>query len=69
MQDALKQVEGLQTREEPFRNEREAYLKSKEERRKVFESEIRRKSDELDEYYAKKTRESIYENLVGYSFS
>ncbi|KAG2196320.1 hypothetical protein INT47_009315, partial [Mucor saturninus] len=60
LNSALKQVESVQVKEEPFRAEREAYLKSKEERRKVLESEIRRESDKIDEYYAKKTRESIY---------
>lgn len=50
---------------EPFQSEREAYLIAREERKKAIENEIRRESDKIDEYYAKKTRDSIYQNLVG----
>ena len=49
----------------PFELEKQAYLKQQQERKKRLELEIRRESDILDENYAKKTRESIYRNLVG----
>ncbi|KAI9249303.1 hypothetical protein BY458DRAFT_559949 [Sporodiniella umbellata] len=44
---------------------RAAYLAEKELREKALMEELRKKSDQLDEYYTKKTRESIYKNLVG----
>ncbi|KAI8636686.1 hypothetical protein BD408DRAFT_425776 [Parasitella parasitica] len=49
----------------PFEAEKQAYLKLLQERKKKLEQDIRRESDILDENYAKKTRESIYRNLVG----
>lgn len=49
----------------PFQAEREAYLTAREVRKKTLENEMRRESDKMDEYYAKKTRDSIYQNLVG----
>lgn len=63
----LEAVEQIQTKKMavPFQPEREAYIVSKEERKKAIENEIRRESDKIDEYYAKKTRDSIYQNLVG----
>ncbi|KAG1456282.1 hypothetical protein G6F56_006866 [Rhizopus delemar] len=43
----------------------QAYLAEKQLRKKKMMDELRRESDRLDEHYAKKTRESIYKNLVG----
>ncbi|OAC99640.1 hypothetical protein MUCCIDRAFT_114839 [Mucor lusitanicus CBS 277.49] len=49
----------------PFESEKEAFLKQQQDRKKALEQDIRREADLLDETYAKKTRESIYRNLVG----
>jgi hypothetical protein len=49
----------------PFEQERKAFLQSLADRKKKIENEITRESDKIDEYYAKKTRDSIYRNLVG----
>ncbi|KAI7902269.1 uncharacterized protein BX663DRAFT_512314 [Cokeromyces recurvatus] len=67
LQNLLQTVEACQNqkRNSPFYKEKEAYLKKKEERRKQLEKEIRKESDKLEEFYAKKTRESIYNNIVG----
>ncbi|KAI8091485.1 uncharacterized protein B0P05DRAFT_267346 [Gilbertella persicaria] len=44
---------------------RQAFLTQQTERKRQIEAQITRESDKIDEYYAKKTRESIYRNLVG----
>lgn len=62
--DAVKETQNKHIKI-PFELEKQAYLKQQQERKKRLELEIRRESDILDENYAKKTRESIYRNLVG----
>lgn len=62
--DAVKETQNKH-KNIPFELEKQAYLKQQQERKKKLELEIRRESDILDENYAKKTRESIYRNLVG----
>ncbi|KAI7876022.1 hypothetical protein K492DRAFT_210603 [Lichtheimia hyalospora FSU 10163] len=49
----------------PFATEREKYLKTLQEDRKKFERELQRQKDKIEEYYAKRTRESTLSNLVG----
>lgn len=54
-----------QERKLPFADEKEAYLKEKQERLLKLDNELRNETDKIEEYYTKKTRESIYRNLVG----
>lgn len=49
----------------PFAAEREEYLKKIQEDRQKFERELQRQRDKIEEYYAKRTRESTLSNLVG----
>lgn len=49
----------------PFEQERRSYLAELDERKRKLALEMTRESDKLDEFYTKKTRESIYRNLVG----
>ncbi|CDH55794.1 predicted protein [Lichtheimia corymbifera JMRC:FSU:9682] len=49
----------------PFAAEREEYLKKIQEDRHKFERELQRQRDKIEEYYAKRTRESTLSNLVG----
>ncbi|EPB87513.1 hypothetical protein HMPREF1544_05707 [Mucor circinelloides 1006PhL] len=62
--DAVKETQSRRNNI-PFESEKEAFLKQQQERKKKLEQDIRREADLLDETYAKKTRESIYRNLVG----
>ncbi|KAL9545416.1 hypothetical protein MBANPS3_007155 [Mucor bainieri] len=62
--DAVKETQARHS-SIPFASEKEAFLKQQQDRKKKLEQEIRREADLLDETYAKKTRESIYRNLVG----
>ncbi|CAO3654657.1 unnamed protein product [Mucor fragilis] len=62
--DAVKEAQNRHSNI-PFESEKEAFLKQQQDRRKKLEQDIRREADILDETYAKKTRESIYRNLVG----
>ncbi|KAI8369755.1 hypothetical protein BD560DRAFT_490031 [Blakeslea trispora] len=45
--------------------DKQAYLEQQQERRKQMEAELLKESDRLEEFYAKKTRDSIYHHLVG----
>lgn len=63
LQQLLQRIETEPTTS--FEQERKAYLTSLQERKKSIEKEIQRESDTMDEYYAKKTRDSIYRHLVG----
>lgn len=49
----------------PFAAEREEYSKKLQEDRHKFERELQRQRDKIEEYYAKRTRESTLSNLVG----
>lgn len=48
-----------------LQQEYEEYQKDKDKRKRMALEELRRESDRLDEYYARKTRESIHQHLVG----
>ena len=61
----LRQLDPPSPKTEQTQEKRKAYLKQQQERRKQIEAELLKESDQLDEFYAKKTRESIYRNLVG----
>ncbi|KAI8328490.1 hypothetical protein BC941DRAFT_444771 [Chlamydoabsidia padenii] len=49
----------------PLETQRQQFLDELQQRRKQQEQDIQRQYDKLEEHYAKKTRESIYQNLVG----
>jgi hypothetical protein len=65
LEDLLKTVQDTAPKKIPFEQERQAYLMELDERKRQLALEMTRESDKLDEFYAKKTRESIYRNLVG----
>jgi hypothetical protein len=65
LETLLQTVQDTQPKKTPFEQERRAYLVERDERKRQLALEMTRESDKLDETYAKKTRESIYRNLVG----
>ncbi|SAM01236.1 hypothetical protein [Absidia glauca] len=71
MQQALEQVNIILNQQEKRDSnasreaQRQAFLDQLAQRRKQEEQDLQREYDRLDEHYAKKTRESIYQNLVG----
>lgn len=73
MTQALEQVNSILNQQEKrdssisLESQRQAFLDELEQRRKQEEQDLQRKYDRLDEHYAKKTRDSIYQNLVGSS--
>ncbi|CAO3695981.1 unnamed protein product [Rhizopus microsporus] len=48
-----------------LQQEYEEYQKDKDKRKRMALEELRRESDRLDEYYARRTRDSIHQHLVG----
>ncbi|RCH78301.1 hypothetical protein CU097_000947, partial [Rhizopus azygosporus] len=46
-----------------LQQEYEEYQKDKDKRKRMALEELRRESDRLDEYYARKTRDSIHQHL------
>jgi hypothetical protein len=71
MKQALEQVNSILKQQEkrdssaPREAQWQAFLDQLAQRRKQEEQDLQREYDRLDEHYAKKTRESIYQNLVG----
>ncbi|KAI8073064.1 hypothetical protein BC940DRAFT_290458 [Gongronella butleri] len=49
----------------PLQAQQQAYLDELAARKSKFHAEIQREKDKLEERYAKKTRDTIYRNLVG----
>ncbi|KAG0175249.1 hypothetical protein DFQ28_002107 [Apophysomyces sp. BC1034] len=54
-----------ESRTSRFADERAQFLADIQKRRREHEQQVQKQQDRLDEHYAKKTRESIYCNLVG----
>jgi hypothetical protein len=71
MKQALEQVNSILNQQEKRDSsaareaQRQAFLDQLAQQRKQEEQALQREYDRLDEHYAKKTRESIYQNLVG----
>lgn len=63
---SVQQTQAQKQNHIPFQQERSQYLQEKAERHKKMVSQLQREADKLDEFYSKKTRASIYRNLVGY---
>lgn len=66
VQDVLAQQELRESRAlSPLETQRQEFMDQLQQRRKQEEQDIQRQYDKLEEHYAKKTRDSIYQNLVG----
>lgn len=49
----------------PLEEEKQAFMDQLQQQRKAYQQDLQRQYDKMDENHAKKTRESIYRNLVG----
>lgn len=69
LQDVHAKVEAIKaeqaTHPPPFSTERAQFLDDLNMRRREIESKLRREQDKLEEFYAKRTRESTFHNIVG----
>ncbi|KAI8975113.1 hypothetical protein BDF20DRAFT_914088 [Mycotypha africana] len=68
LDELLTRIKQANVKDHPtaLEKERERYLTEKEERLRQAEKDFRKDMDLLDERYAKKMRDSIYQNLVGF---